>query len=84
MKVTIISTKDCNHHRMLEKYLQELEIAYSVQFFDENQELIQRYGKGHSLILLVDDKVEFCSTHNKCLPAFTELRQLFHKERMSF
>lgn len=79
MKVTIISTKNCNHHSTLETYLQELDVVYSVQYFDDNQELIQRYGKGHSLILLVDDKVEFSSSFDNCLPTFKQLKQLFNK-----
>ena len=79
MKVVIVATKGCNHRRILERYLQAMDIVYTVQYFDESPELIEKYGGGHALNLVVDGKVEFCSTPTKCLPTQAELQKIFHK-----
>ena len=57
MKITIAATKTCNHRPILEQQLQDAGLQYEVMYFEDNPELIDKYGLKTSPLFIVDEKV---------------------------
>jgi rhodanese-related sulfurtransferase len=57
MDILIVATKDCQHRPILEKELQSADLPYTVKYFEEHSDLIEKYHFKHSPLLIVDEKV---------------------------
>ena len=78
MNVMIIATKTCHHCPLLERQLQGLGVAYTVQFVEDHPELMEKYGICTSPTIVVDDKVIWCRTCEEQLPPRPQLKEWFH------
>jgi predicted thioredoxin/glutaredoxin len=57
MNIIIAATKTCNHRPLLEKELHDEGLEYSVKYFDEHPELIEKFKIKKSPLLIVDDNL---------------------------
>lgn len=57
MKITIVATRTCTHRPILEQQLQDAGLQYEVMYFENNPELIDKYGLKTSPLFIVDEKV---------------------------
>ena len=57
MKIIIAATKACNHRPLLEKELKDAGLDYKVMYFEEHPELIEKYEKKTSPLLIVDEEL---------------------------
>ena len=79
MKVMILATKDCSHRPILEKQLKAMQIPHSVQYFEEQPNLSEKYNIHLSPNIVVDEMLVFRATPDKRLPGESELQQYFDK-----
>ncbi len=59
MNVMIMATKDCSHCKNFSRELDDIGIEHSVEYCDDNPELVQKYGIRHSPNLIVNGEVVF-------------------------
>jgi len=57
MDIIIAATKTCQHRPLLEKELQDAGLEYSVKYFSEHPEIINKYKIKTSPLLIVDGKL---------------------------
>jgi len=57
MDILIVATKTCQHRPMIEKELNRANLPYTVMYFEDYPELIEKYHSKHSPLLIVDEKV---------------------------
>jgi len=57
MNITIAATKTCNHRPLLEQQLQDAGLDYTVKYFDEHPEVIEKFKVKTSPLLIVDDEL---------------------------
>lgn len=70
--VVIFATRSCQHSPVLEKYLKQLGIEYTVSYFEDNPDKFEQLGLRHSPNLIVDGEVVF-----EDMPSLRALRQTF-------
>ncbi|MCS3659992.1 glutaredoxin family protein [Salinibacter ruber] len=68
--VVIFATRSCQHSPVLEKYLKQLGIEYTVSYFEDNPDKFEQLGLRHSPNLIVDGEVVF-----EDMPSLQELRR---------
>ena len=59
MKMIILATKSCSHRHILENRLNEMQIPYSVQYFEDYPKLFEQHNLLSSPNIMVDDVVVF-------------------------
>jgi len=69
MNVTIIATRGCSHCPNLAKELDDLGVAYDIQYVEDHPEVVEKFTIRHSPNLLVDGEL-VCRSQ----PTETELR----------
>lgn len=57
MDILIVATKTCQHRPMVEQELQRANLPYTVKYFEDHPELIEKYQSKHSPLLIVGEKV---------------------------
>lgn len=57
MDILIVATKTCQHRPMVEKELNRANLPYTVWYFEDHPDLVEKYQSKHSPLLIVDDKV---------------------------
>ena len=57
MEIIIAATKTCKHRPLLEKELQDVGLEYSVKYFSEHPEIIEKYKLKTSPLLFVDGEL---------------------------
>ena len=57
MEILIVATKDCQHRPILEKELQNADLPYTVKYFEEHPDLVEKYQFKHSPLLIVNERV---------------------------
>ncbi len=58
MEILIAATKTCQHRPSLENTLQDAWLPYTVNYFEDHPELMEKYHLKHSPSLIVDGKVK--------------------------
>ena len=75
MKMIILATKSCSHRHILENRLNEMQIPYSVQYFEDYPELFEQHNLLSSPNIMVDDVVVFRAHSDMRLPEDSALQQ---------
>lgn len=65
MKIQILTTPGCSGCGIVEKYLDELGVAYEVIDITERPEFLQKYQIFTAPGIVIDGKLEFAGTPNK-------------------
>lgn len=57
MNIIIAATKTCNHRPLLEKELKDAGLPYTIKYFDEHPEILEKHKIKTSPLLIVDEEL---------------------------
>lgn len=57
MDILIVATKTCHHRPLIEKELNRANLPYTLMYFEDYPELIEKYQSKNSPLIIVDDKI---------------------------
>ncbi len=75
----ILATKSCSHRHILENRLIEMQIPYSVKYFEDYPKLFEQHNLLSSPNIMVDDVVVFRAHSDMRIPEDAALQQYMGK-----
>jgi len=74
MDILIVATKTCHHRPLIEDELNRANLPYTLMYFEDHPELIEKYQSKHSPLLIVDDQII-----SKTIPGTNQIQELMDR-----
>jgi len=76
MNVILAVTKNCRHCLMLKKELERIGVNYTIHYFEEHPDLVEKVNIKHSPLIIADDEVVFNG-----MPSISALEKYFDNKK---